>query len=111
MANRQARAITGMLRTSPLGPLIKEAGLYPAEVQLDRRQRQYTLRFLGLPRSHPAREVLPVSFREGDQHAQPGVQPLHDLAWVEGPRERGPWSLGQHLAAKLANEDRSIRRL
>jgi hypothetical protein len=57
IVNRQARTITGMLRTTPLGPLIREAGLYLAEALLDRRQRQYTLRVLGLPRGHPATEV------------------------------------------------------
>jgi hypothetical protein len=103
MVNRQARVTTSMLRITPLGPLIKEAGLYPTEALLDRRQRYYTLRDLGLPTGHPAREVLPVSFCERDQHAQSGVQHLEDLAWVEGPRARGSWSLGQNLAAKLAS--------
>jgi hypothetical protein len=64
MVNRQARAITGIARTSPLGPLIKETGLCPTEALLDRRQRQYTLRVLALSKGDPAREVLPVSFRE-----------------------------------------------
>jgi hypothetical protein len=31
---------------------------------------------LGLPRVYSARDVLPISFREGDQHAQSGEQPL-----------------------------------
>jgi hypothetical protein len=103
MVNRQAGAITGMLRTTPVGPLIKEAGFYPAVLLLERRQRQYPLSVLGLPRGHTAIEVLPISFREGDQHAQPGKQPLENLAWVERPRGRGPWSLDQHLEVKLAS--------
>jgi hypothetical protein len=39
MVNRQARAITGMLKTTPIKPLIKEAALYLAEALLDRHQR------------------------------------------------------------------------
>jgi hypothetical protein len=37
MVNRQARSITGMLKTSPSRPLVKEAALYPAETLLDKR--------------------------------------------------------------------------
>jgi hypothetical protein len=74
MINRQARAITGMLRSTPIGPLIREAGLTPAEVLLEGRQLGYTTRLLGLPDDNPAKTILPVSFREGDQHAQPGEQ-------------------------------------
>jgi hypothetical protein len=36
MVNRQARSITGMLKTTPIGPLVKEAVLYLAEILLDR---------------------------------------------------------------------------
>jgi hypothetical protein len=44
MVNRQARSITGMFKTTPIGPLVKEAALYPAETLLGKRQRKYTLR-------------------------------------------------------------------
>ncbi|KAI9041051.1 uncharacterized protein KD926_007468 [Aspergillus affinis] len=102
MINRQARAITGMLKTTPVGPLVREAGLIPAEVLLEARQLGYTNRLLGLPEDHPAKKILPVSFREGDQHAQPGEQTPGNRQWAEGS-SRGPWSLGQHLARQLAN--------
>ncbi|KAL2008564.1 hypothetical protein VTN00DRAFT_6758 [Thermoascus crustaceus] len=101
MINRQARAITGMFRTTPIGPLVREAGLEPAETLLKARQLGYTIRLLGLPNSHPARQVLPVTFREGDCHAQPGEQPIGDRVWAE-VSGRGPWSLGQHLACQIA---------
>ncbi|ODM21122.1 hypothetical protein SI65_04175 [Aspergillus cristatus] len=35
MINRQARAITGMLKSTPVGPLVREAGLAPAEALLE----------------------------------------------------------------------------
>ncbi|KAL1978972.1 hypothetical protein VTN96DRAFT_7858 [Rasamsonia emersonii] len=101
LVNRQARAITGMFRTTPIGPLVREAGLEPAETLLEARQLGYIIRLLGLPGDHPAKQILPVTLREGDQHAQPGEQPLGDRAWAEVGK-RGPWSLGQHLARRLA---------
>ncbi|KAL2004773.1 hypothetical protein VTN00DRAFT_3301 [Thermoascus crustaceus] len=69
---RQAQAVTGMFRTSPIGPLIREAGLEPAETLLEARQLGYTIRLLGLPNSYPTRQVLPVTFREGTAMPKPG---------------------------------------
>ena len=63
-----------MLKTTPIGPLVREAGLGPAEALLEDRQLGYTTRLLSLPDDHPAKKVLPASFREGDQHVQPGEQ-------------------------------------
>ena len=74
MVNRGARKITGMLKTTLIGPLVRETGLAPAETLLEARQLGYTTRLLGLPEDNPTRKILPVSFREGDQHAQPGEQ-------------------------------------
>ena len=102
MINRQARAITGMLKSTPVGPLVHEAGLAPAEALLEARQLRYTTRLLNLPESHPAKKILPVSFREGDQHTQPGEQTPGNRQWAERTH-RGPWSLGQHLARQFAN--------
>lgn len=103
LINQQARAITRMFRTTPIGPLVREAGIGPAETLLEARQLAYTARLLGLPADHLARQILPISFCEGDQHAQPGEQPVRDREWAEAStRSRGPWSLGQHLAQQLA---------
>ncbi|ODM20373.1 hypothetical protein SI65_03426 [Aspergillus cristatus] len=60
MINRQARAITGMLKSTPVGPLVREAGLAPAEALLEARQLRYTTRLLSLPENHPAKKILPV---------------------------------------------------
>ncbi|OJJ79363.1 uncharacterized protein ASPGLDRAFT_52805 [Aspergillus glaucus CBS 516.65] len=32
----------------------------------------------------------PITFREGDRHAQPGEQPIEDRAWARD-RPQGPW--------------------
>ncbi|ODM18781.1 hypothetical protein SI65_05398 [Aspergillus cristatus] len=74
MINQQTRAITGMLKTTPVGPLVREAGLAPAEALLESQQLRYTTWLLSLPENHLAKKILPVSFQEGDQHAQPGEQ-------------------------------------
>jgi ribonuclease HI len=100
LINNQARAVTGMLRTTPIGPLIRETALEPAEALLDTKRRQYTRRLLGLPLRHPAAEILPITFRERDAHAQPGEQPIEDRAWAT-PTRKGPWTLGIGLARKL----------
>ena len=65
MINRQARSITGMYSSTPVHPLLCEAGLISASILLDYRQRLYTHRLLSLPDSHPTKEILPISLREG----------------------------------------------
>src|SRR6266516_1954122 len=44
--NRQARSITGALKTTPIEQLVKEAVLTPAVYLLEDRQRRYALRAL-----------------------------------------------------------------
>jgi len=97
MINRQARAITGMLRSTPVEPLVREAGLASAEALLEARKLRYITRLLSLPENHPAKEILPVSFREGYQHIQLGEQTPGNRQLADSSN-RGPWSLGQHLA-------------
>jgi hypothetical protein len=49
LINKQSRAITGALTTSPIDLLIKEAEMTPAEPLLDHKQRKFTLRALNSP--------------------------------------------------------------
>jgi hypothetical protein len=44
LANRQSHPIRGILRTTVIGPLVKEAGLRSADLLLAHRQRRYTTR-------------------------------------------------------------------
>jgi ribonuclease HI len=53
LVNRQAQSITGMLKSTPAGPLVKEAGLRPAKSLLSNRHRRYATRAYGLPLGHP----------------------------------------------------------
>ncbi len=71
MLNRQIRSITGMYPSTPLHPLLYEAGLAPASTLLNYRQRSYAYRLLCLPDQHPAQEILPASLRVGDASFQP----------------------------------------
>ncbi|ODM16943.1 hypothetical protein SI65_07341 [Aspergillus cristatus] len=58
-----ARAITGMLKTTPVGPLVREADLAPAEALLEARQLRYTTRPAQLTGNHPAKKILPFPGR------------------------------------------------
>lgn len=55
LINRQARSITGMMKKAPIGVTVREAGLQPAVVLLNNRQRRYTQRLLQLPEDNPVR--------------------------------------------------------
>ena len=93
MLNQQARSITRMYPSTPLYPLLCEAGLAPASTLLDHRQRLYAYRLLSLPDQHPAKEILSVSLRVGDTSFQPGELPDDTLMWTENtkPTLYGQW--------------------
>ncbi|KAL4995201.1 hypothetical protein BDV10DRAFT_175278 [Aspergillus recurvatus] len=63
-----------MLGCTPFGLLVKEAVFIPVEVLQDGRGLKCATRLLGYPDGHPAKDNLLVSFREEDQHVQPGDQ-------------------------------------
>ena len=91
-----------MLKSTPVGSLVCEVGLAPADALLEARQLKYTIQLLGLPENHLAKEILLVSFWEGVQHTQPGEQTPGNQRWADSSN-CSPWSLGQHLAQQLAN--------
>ena len=80
---------------------MRESALEPAGVLLDARKAQYTARLLGLPETHPTAQLLPITLRHGDTHAQPGEQPLNDREWAQRD-DRMPRRIGQRLAKHLA---------
>ncbi len=98
MINRQARSITGMYSSTPIHPLLCKAGLIPASILLDYRQRAYTCRLLVLSELHSAKEILPISLRKGDQDFQPGELPENTLLWTQNSR---PALYGQWLAWQI----------
>jgi hypothetical protein len=58
LVNRQARAITGALPSTALGPLVKESGLRSAESLLNNRTRRFGLRLLNTPNRGPDGETI-----------------------------------------------------
>lgn len=78
--------------------MLCEAGLAPASTLLDYRQRLYAYRLLNLPDQHPAKEILPVSLREGDAAFQPEELPENNLVWTQDAR---PALFGQWLAWQI----------
>lgn len=98
LINRQARAITGTLKTTPIAPLIREANLTPAEPLLDNRQQKYALRALKLPTNHPINSLLPPTLRYGDGDAQPEEYSTLNLEWAG---QNPPRNISQRLARKL----------
>ena len=99
LLNRQARPITGMYPSTPIHPLLSEAGFIPAQTLIDHRQRTYAYRLLTLPDEHPTKLILPISLRNGDRNSQPGEQPANTLLWTENTR---PTLYGQRLAWQVA---------
>lgn len=97
MINRQARLIKGIYSSTPIHPLLCEAGLVPALV-LDYCQRVYTHWLHSLSNLHPAKEILPISLREGDRGFQPGELPENTLMWTRNAR---PTLYGQWLAWQI----------
>jgi len=57
LVNQEARATTGCFRTTNLGDLSMESGLWAATTQLENRQRRFGLRLLSLLQGNQAREV------------------------------------------------------
>ena len=94
--NRQARSITGMYPSTPIHPLLCEAGLTPASIVLDSRQRLYAYQLLSLPDEYPTKKILPVSLRIGDGALD--ELPENNLMWTQNAR---PSSYGQWLAWQL----------
>lgn len=57
-----------MYPSTPIHPLLSEAGLIPPRILLDHRQRMYAYRLLTLPDQHLTKKILPVSLRNADRN-------------------------------------------
>ncbi len=91
-----------MYPSTPIHPLLSEAGLIPAKIMLDRRQKAYAYRLLTFPDCHPTKQVLPVSLGKGDENSQPGEQPDDTLMWVENSKPR---LFGHLLTQQIASNN------
>ena len=68
--NRGARVVTGMWKSTPIDILLAEANLRKMRVLLDSRQRSFGIRLASLPDENPAKNILPVTLRNGDSAEQ-----------------------------------------
>jgi len=66
LLNSQARAITGLLRSTPVVFLQRQACLPFARDLLDHRQTRYAVRALSANGDHPTHQLLPTNFRLGE---------------------------------------------
>lgn len=87
-----------MYPSTPIHPLLCEAGLTPASIVLDSNQRLYAHRLLNLPDEHPTKRILPISLRVGDGTLQPEELPENNLMWSQNAR---PTLYGQWLAWQM----------
>lgn len=88
-----------MYRSTPIGPLMSESGLDPAEILLNYRQRKYAYRLLALPDGHPTKEILPISLRASEGNTQPGELSETDDIWSSRQKVK---TYGQHLAQQVS---------
>ena len=87
-----------MYPNTPVHLLLCEAGLAPASLVLDRRQRSYGYRLLSLSDEHLTKKILPISLRIGDGTLQSEELPENNLAWTQNTR---PTQYGQWLAWQM----------
>jgi hypothetical protein len=73
LLNSQARAITGLLKSTPLVFLKGQACLPYASELLDHRQTRYMVRALSADGDHPTHQLLPINFRLGNLYGYEGA--------------------------------------
>ena len=100
LLNRQARAITGLLRSTPLVFLRDQACLPSARDLLDNRQTRYAVRALSANGDHPTHELLPAGFRLGELYGYEDtmVQPS-SIGWMRP--EKTHRLFGSRLAQQI----------
>ena len=60
--NQALGKIAGAFRTTPIAALEAEIGLFPVDIRLDLRRRNYATRLLSLPDTHPLLPLCPNTF-------------------------------------------------
>jgi hypothetical protein len=73
LLNSEARAITGLLGSTPLTFLQQESCLPRAKDLLDHRQTKYAVRALTADWNHPTHQLLPANFRLSELYRQEGA--------------------------------------
>ena len=100
LLNDQARAITGLLRSTPRAFLQTASCLPDAQDLLDHRQTKFAMRALNANGGHPTHQLLPANFRFGELHRHEGAtgQPS-SIGWTRP--EKTHRSFGSRLAQQI----------
>lgn len=101
LLDKQARAITGLLRSTPRAFLWEASCLPSAKDLLDHRQTRFASRALNADGDHPTHQLLPANFRFGELHRHEGAvgQPS-SIGWMRP--EKTHRSFGSRLAQQIA---------
>lgn len=103
LLNSQARAITGMLLSTPIPTLLSAACLPRAEELLDYRQTRFAVRALAAAQDHPTHQLLPPNFRMGQLYRHEGaVDRLSSVGWLSPDKTHR--TLGGRLAQQIAKK-------
>lgn len=100
LLNKQARAITGLLKSTPLSLLQQEACLPCARDLLDYRQTRYATRALNADGDHPTHQLLPANFRFGEIYRHEGATGQPSSTGWSTP-EKTHRSFGSRLAQQI----------
>lgn len=100
LLNSQARAITGLLKSTPRAFLQTASCLPDAQDLLDHRQTKFAMRALNANGGHPTHQLLPANFRFGELHRHEGAtgQPS-SIGWTKP--EKTHRSFGSRLAQQI----------
>jgi hypothetical protein len=102
LLNSQARAITGLLRSTSLLFLQGQSCLPSTKDLLDQRQTRYAVRALGGDSDHPTHQLLPANFRLGELYGYEGGTPQpSSIGWTKP--EKAHQLFGSRLAQQLVN--------
>ncbi|KAI7710683.1 hypothetical protein KC353_g9519, partial [Hortaea werneckii] len=103
LLNSQARAITGMLSSTPIHTLLAAACLPRAGQLLDNRQTRFAVRALAAAQDHPTHQLLPPNFRMGQLYRHEGaVDRLSSVGWLSPDKTHR--TLGGRLAQQIAKK-------
>lgn len=100
LLNCQARAVTGLMRSTPLPSLQRESCLPCARDLLECRQTRYATRALSADGDHPTHQLLPANFRFGELYRHEGAtgEPS-STGWAR--LEKTHRSIGSRLAQQI----------
>lgn len=99
LLNSQARAITGLLRSTPGAFLMEAARLPTAQDLLDQRQTRFAMRALNASGEHPTHQLLPANFRFSELHRYEGATGQQSsIGWMR------PEKMHQSFRSRLAQQ-------